>query len=64
MILRAEAVLMQLEAEAGMRILPGETLLFFDEIQACPRALMALRYLYEQMPNCTWWRLVHCWNLL
>ena len=49
--LRAEAVLMQLEAEAGMRILPGETLLFFDEIQACPRALMALRYLYEQMPE-------------
>ena len=49
--LRAEAVLMQLEAAAGMRILPGETLLFFDEIQACPRALMALRYLYEQVPE-------------
>ena len=49
--LRAEKVLMQLEAAAGMRIHPGETLLFFDEIQACPRALMALRYLYEQVPE-------------
>jgi predicted AAA+ superfamily ATPase len=25
------------------RIIPGKTLLFFDEIQACPRAIMALR---------------------
>lgn len=33
------------------RILPGKTLLFFDEIQACPRAITALRYLYEQMPD-------------
>jgi predicted AAA+ superfamily ATPase len=36
--------------EAG-RIIPGKTLLFFDEIQACPRAIMALRYFYEQMPE-------------
>ena len=33
------------------RIIPGTTLLFFDEIQACPRAIMALRYFYEQMPD-------------
>jgi len=33
------------------RIVPGKTLLFFDEIQACPRAIMALRYFYEQMPE-------------
>jgi uncharacterized protein len=33
------------------RILPGKTLLFFDEIQACPRAIMALRYFYELMPE-------------
>lgn len=32
-------------------IIPGETLLFFDEIQACPRALQALRYFYEKMPE-------------
>jgi predicted AAA+ superfamily ATPase len=32
-------------------IIPGETLLFFDEVQACPKALIALRYFYEQMPE-------------
>ncbi|MCL2072841.1 MAG: AAA family ATPase [Marinilabiliaceae bacterium] len=31
-------------------IIAGETLLFLDEIQACPDALSALRYFYEQMP--------------
>ena len=32
---------------------PGKTLLFLDEIQACPgpRAITALRYFYEQMPE-------------
>lgn len=29
----------------------GETLLFFDEIQACPDALQALRYFYEKRPG-------------
>lgn len=33
------------------RIVAGKTLLFFDEIQACPRAIMALRYFYEKMPD-------------
>ena len=32
----------------GMDIIPGETLLFFDEIQACPNALAALRFFYEK----------------
>ena len=45
-----KAILAYLELEAG-RIIPGKTLLFFDEIQACPRAIMALRYFYEQMPE-------------
>lgn len=36
---------------ATQRIIPGETLLFFDEIQACPRAVTALRYFYEEMPE-------------
>jgi predicted AAA+ superfamily ATPase len=35
----------------GGRITPGKTLLFLDEIQACPRALAALRYFYEEMPE-------------
>lgn len=29
---------------------PGKTLLFFDEIQACPRAIASLRYFYEELP--------------
>ena len=45
-----KAILAYLELEAG-RIIPGKTLLFFDEIQACPRAIMSLRYFYEQMPE-------------
>lgn len=44
------AILNALELVAG-RIIPGKTLLFLDEIQACPRAVMALRYFYEQVPD-------------
>ena len=32
-------------------IRPGRTLLFLDEIQECPRAITALRYFYEQLPQ-------------
>jgi predicted AAA+ superfamily ATPase len=34
----------------GKDITPGETLLFLDEIQECPKAITALRYFYEKMP--------------
>lgn len=44
-------ILPQLEGICKTRIIPGETLLFFDEIQNCPRALMALRYFKEKMPQ-------------
>ena len=40
----------ELEAFVG-RIIPGKTLLFIDEIQACPRPITALRYFYEKMPE-------------
>jgi len=33
------------------RIEPGITLLFFDEIQNCPRAITALRYFFEEIPE-------------
>jgi predicted AAA+ superfamily ATPase len=33
------------------KIIPGETLLFLDEIQECPRALTALRYFKEELPE-------------
>ena len=40
-----------LELETLQPIRPGETLLFIDEIQACPRAVTALRYFYEELPE-------------
>ena len=46
-----KVIVRQLEVDSGTRIVPGKTLLFLDEIQACPRAIMALRYFYEQMPE-------------
>lgn len=36
---------------AGQPILPGETLLFLDEIQECLNAIASLRYFKEKMPN-------------
>ncbi|MFN0034394.1 MAG: ATP-binding protein [Saprospiraceae bacterium] len=35
----------------GKPIVPGRTLLFFDEIQACPAAISSLRFFYEKMPE-------------
>ena len=32
-------------------VIPGETLIFFDEIQSCPEALSSLRFFYEKMPD-------------
>ncbi|HPA57686.1 MAG TPA: AAA family ATPase [bacterium] len=34
---------------SGKPIVPGRTLLFFDEIQSCPNALRSLRFFYEKM---------------
>ncbi|MCB1114988.1 MAG: ATP-binding protein [Chlamydiia bacterium] len=41
----------RLELQTGQAIIPGKTLLFLDEIQQCPRAIMALRYFKEKMPE-------------
>ncbi len=35
----------------GEEIIPGKTLLFFDEIQECPEAIQALRYYKEKLPT-------------
>ena len=40
-----------LEAVMQCRILPNQTLLFFDEIQNCPRAVTALKYFCEDAPQ-------------
>lgn len=35
----------------GKKIAVGETLVIFDEIQACPRAIQSLKYFCENMPE-------------
>lgn len=46
-----ERLLRYLEASTGERIIPGETLTIFDEIQSCERALTALKYFCEETPE-------------
>ena len=40
-----------LSAYLGVPVIPGKTLLFFDEVQACLPAISYLRYFYEKMPE-------------
>ncbi len=49
--LSARRICADLEVLLGQKIIPGNTLLIIDEIQACPRAITALRYFYEDMPE-------------
>lgn len=46
-----EKIILSLSLLLKTPIIPGETLLFFDEVQEAPRAILALRYFYEEMPN-------------
>ena len=45
------AILKKLEVYYGVSIEPGSSLLFFDEIQACPEAITALRFFHEKLPT-------------
>ena len=47
----AKYIINKLELFYGEKILPGKTLIFFDEIQANERALTALKYFYEDAPE-------------
>ncbi len=49
--LDSNRILSELELLINKRIIPGKDLLFFDEIQECPKAIMALRYFYEENPK-------------
>ena len=49
--LTAKRMLSELEILLHTRIVPGNDLLFIDEIQSCPRAIIALRYFYEECPE-------------
>ena len=49
--LQPRAILDQIGILRARPVEPGSTLLFIDEIQEYPAAIMALRYFYEQMPE-------------
>ena len=40
-----------LKIETNSTIDPNETLIIFDKIQECPKALTALKYFYENAPE-------------
>lgn len=44
-------IVSQISAMAGKRIEPGRTLLFLDEVQACPEAIKALWFFKEDLPD-------------
>ena len=44
-------LIMGIQAETGQRITEGKTLIIFDEIQECPKALTSLKYFRENAPK-------------
>lgn len=49
--LHPERIIKELSYTLKTQIKAGNTLLFFDEVQAQPKAIIALRYFYELMPE-------------
>jgi len=49
--LDVKRIIFQLSEYLRQDIIPGSTLLFIDEIQVVPKAVIALRYFYEIMPE-------------
>lgn len=46
-----DRIVSQISAMSGTKIEMGKTLLFFDEIQECPEAIMSLRFFKEDLPE-------------
>lgn len=44
-------ILLSLEANTGVQVQPGKTLVVFDELQEVPRGIGALKYFCEDMPD-------------
>jgi len=49
--LKPERIIRELSAKSGQTIFKGDTLIIFDEIQACERALTSLKYFCEEAPE-------------
>lgn len=46
-----QSIVNEIELISQQKIIPGETLLFLDEIQQCPKALQSLRYFKEKLSD-------------
>lgn len=46
-----ERILMAINIETGVKIIPGETLIILDEVQENPRAIASLKYFCENAPE-------------
>lgn len=46
-----ERIIMAIHIETGVKIVPQETLIIFDEIQECPKAIASLKYFCENAPE-------------
>lgn len=49
--LDVKRIVPQMSAMYGTPIIPGQTLLFIDEVQDCQEAIMAMRFFREDMPE-------------
>ena len=49
--LNPSRIIKELSVTAASSIFPGKTLIVFDEIQSCERALTSLKYFNEQAPE-------------
>ncbi|MCK9312835.1 MAG: ATP-binding protein [Methanocorpusculum sp.] len=49
--LNPERIIKELATKCGQSIFKGDTLIIFDEIQACERALTSLKYFCEEAPE-------------
>jgi len=49
--LDVKEICLKLSVHFKKQIVPEKTLLFFDEVQCCPNAIMSLRYFYEEYPE-------------
>jgi len=47
--LDVKEICLKLSVKFKIPIVPEKSLLFFDEIQSCPNAIMSLRYFYEDL---------------
>ncbi len=49
--MEAKRVVQELGLYFNQTVTPGKTLVFLDEIQACPKAIACLRYFHEEIPD-------------